>query len=101
MFAIVVPDPSSTTGTVTLSLPSGWTATGVRVTGLAGSGGVGSRFDGSNVVTITFTNAQIDPSTSTIDLTVSGDGTPTPGNVATADEAINGSSQQTATAPVQ
>lgn len=100
-FAIVVPDPSNTNGTVTVSLPSGWTATGVALRGLASTGGVGTRFDGSNTVTLTFTNLQVDPNTSTIELTVSGSGLYSGTEVATASESLSGAAPATQTSALQ
>ena len=98
-FTIKAPDPSNTSGTITVSLPSGWTVTGATISGITG-GGMQATYDGSNVVTLTLSNIQVDPSTGTFDLSITGDGPFTQGDVATADESLNGT-QTTQTAALQ
>jgi RNA polymerase sigma factor (sigma-70 family) len=97
-FAIVVPDPASASGTVTVTLPSGWSAISAAAAGITGLGAVGYQYFGNNVVTMTFSIVRVDPSTRTLRLTVSGVGPMTAGASATAKLNITGLPRQTVSA---
>ena len=89
-FAVVVPDPNNVTGTITLALPSGWTATGLTITGLASQGGVTTIFNGDNTVQLSLNDVQVDPASATLSLEFTGTGPFTSGETADATIAIPG-----------
>jgi RNA polymerase sigma factor (sigma-70 family) len=96
-FAVPV-DPSQVSGTVTVTLPAGWTVTGIAIDGLSSPGQVSTAFDGSNAITIDITRAQAAQPDFT--LVISGAGPAAAAVTATAQEAFSGQANATDTEQV-